>query len=252
MFPILQVGPLAVRVPGLILLAGVWVGVSLVEREAPRHKLSAGVLTNMIFYALVAGILGARLWYALRFFNIYVEDPLALLSVNPSTLAPLEGALTGALTAVIYTQRKSLPLWPTLDTLAPALAAFAAFVGLAHLSSGGAFGAPSAVPWAIELWGELRHPAQIYEILAAVIVLAIAWRLKDRAPFTGFTFLAWLGLAAAARLFLEAFRGDSVVIFGSLRSAQLASLAVLGASMAGLHALARGGTRDGRPETEDG
>ncbi len=186
-----------------------------------------------------------------RFLNAYLEDPLALLSLNPSTLSPLEGALTGLLGGVIYGQRKRLPLWPTLDALTPALAAFAAFVGLAHLSSGDAFGAPSSVPWAIELWGEARHPTQIYEILAALLILGAVWRLKDRAPFAGFTFLAWLVLAAAARLFLEAFRGDSVIVFGTLRAAQLASLALLGAAMAGMHVLGSR-TGDRRPGTGDG
>ena len=37
MFPILQLGPLALQVPGLLLLVGLWIGTLVVEREAVRY-----------------------------------------------------------------------------------------------------------------------------------------------------------------------------------------------------------------------
>lgn len=241
MFPILRIGPLALQLPGLFLLAGVWVGTWLLDGQAPRRKLSAGVLNNLVFIGLVAGLLGGRLWYALRFLEVYLENPGGLFSLNPSTLAPVEGTLTGIIAAAIYGGRKRLPLWDTLDALAPSLAAFAVAFGLAHLSSGDAFGAPSDLPWAIELWGTRRHPSQVYEVLAGGVVTLAVWRLSEHPPFPGCLFFTWLGLAAASRLFLEAFRGDSVIVFGTLRSAQLVSLGLLLGAMLGLHLLARRG-----------
>jgi phosphatidylglycerol:prolipoprotein diacylglycerol transferase len=133
----------------------------------------------------------------------------------------LEGLVTAGIISVIYAQRKGLPFWPTLDSLTPSLALFAVFVGAAHLSSGDAFGAETQVPWAIELWGARRHPSQIYEILASALIFLGIWRIRMRAEFPGFLFLLWLGMTAAGRLLLEGFRGDSVIVFGSLRSAQL-------------------------------
>lgn len=43
--------------------------------------------------------------------------------------------------------------------------------------------------------------------------------------------MGWLVLSAAARLFLEAFRGDSTLIFGSFRSAQVLAWLVLGLAL---------------------
>jgi phosphatidylglycerol:prolipoprotein diacylglycerol transferase len=235
MFPILQLGPLAIQLPGLFLLVGVWVAISLIEKEAPRHNLSTAALSNLILLGLVAGIVGARLWYAVRFIDVYLDNPLSLFSLNPSTLASGEGLLTGVLAAWIYAQRKGLPFWSTLDALAPGLAVFGIAVGLSHFSSGDAFGAPTSVPWAIELWGEQRHPSQIYEILLAALILFSLWRVRSWDVFPGFTFLSWVAMAAAVRLFLEAFRGDSVIILGSVRSAQVISLAILLGAMWGLH-----------------
>jgi len=120
------------------------------------------------------------------------------------------------------------------------LAVFAVFLGIAHLSSGDAFGGPTSMPWAIELWGARRHPTQVYEILPAILALVLVWRLRRTRTFPGFLCLAWLAIAAGSRPLVEPFRGDSVTIFGALRGAQLASLSVLAAVLASLHLRARG------------
>lgn len=235
MLPVLQVGPLAIQLPGLLLLAGVWLATTVIENSSARLKLSPAALNNAIFLGLVVGVFSARLWYALRYLGVYLENPLSLLALNPTTLAPAEGAITGMLAAGIYAQRMGLPLWGTLDALAPGVAVVSLALGFSHLASGDAFGAPADLPWAIELWGARRHPSQIYEILLAGVVLAALLEARRRAPLPGFVFLAWVVLAAASRLFLEAFRGDSVIVFGAIRLAQLVSLGLLQAALFALH-----------------
>lgn len=235
MLPILQIGPLAIQLPGLFLLAGVWVGVSRMDREARRLKLDAEALSNLVLVGLVAGVLGARLAYALRYLDVYLADPLSLLSLNPTTLAAPEGVLIGLLVAAGYAGRRGLPLWPTLDALTPGLAIFSIAVGFSHLASGDAFGAASDLPWAIELWGAQRHPSQVYEVLLGGLILFAVLELRGRLQAGGAVFLSWLGLTATGRLFLEAFRGDSLIVLESFRSAQLGSLGVLALALVGLH-----------------
>lgn len=227
MFPILQLGPLAIQLPGLFLLAGVWFATILIERTAPRFKVSPAAVNNMIFYALIAGILGARLGFVLQFLDAYLADPISVLALNPNTLSLPEGVLTGVIIAVIYGQRKGLRFWSTLDALSPGSAFFMVALGLAHLSSGDAFGAPATVPWAIDLWGATRHPSQIYEILGAVIVLVLVLRLGYQHLHPGMYALSFVMLTAAVRLMLEAFRGDSLLLFAGIRQAQAVSLFIL-------------------------
>jgi prolipoprotein diacylglyceryl transferase len=242
MFPILNLGGLAIQTPGLFLLAGIWLGINLIERQARHMNLDGERINNLLFLAFVAGLLGARLAYALRYLQAYLQDPLGLFSLNPSALAPFEGLLIACLAALIYGQRRRLQLWPTLDALTPGLALFAIFLGLAHFASGDAFGAPGQVPWTIELWGAQRHPSQIYEILAAALILILIWRGRSLKAPAGTLFLGWLGLSAAARLFLEAFRGDSLIVFETLRAAQLVSLGLLLVCLWALHLRARSAT----------
>ncbi len=49
MFLVLQIGSLALPVPGLVLLIGVWIGLSLAEREAARLGLNPEAVYNLAF-----------------------------------------------------------------------------------------------------------------------------------------------------------------------------------------------------------
>lgn len=245
MLPVLQIGPAAVQLPGLLLLAGVWIGSLLAERRARRLGLPGDGVERLILVALVLGVVAARLGYAASYPEVYLSRPVGLLALTPFTLAPDVGIAAGLIAAWVYGQRKRLPLWPTLDALAPGLAAFAVCLALAHLASGEAFGAPADVPWAIELWGARRHPTQAYELLASAAIFLLLLRLEAGRPHPGFAFGVFLALTAGARLVIEAWRGDSVVWFESLRAAQLVSLAVLLGALALLRRLAGSSPRPG-------
>lgn len=227
MLPYLSLGPLLVPMAAFTLLGGLWVGSALAEKEAARLKLNAADVYNLVFFGLVAGLIGARLVYAARYLNAYLASPASLLSLLPATLDVNAGVGIGLATAMLFGWRKRLPLRPTLDALAPGLAVFMVALGLAHLFSGDAFGAPTQLPWSVYLWDEYRHPSQVYETLAALVIFGLAWRWRTPAAGRGVNFVRVVALSAAARVFLEAFRGDSVIWGDGFRAAQVVGLAVL-------------------------
>ena len=213
---------------------GVWVGAWLTEKEAARLKVNPNDIYNLIFYGLIAGVAGARLAYATRYLSVFAANPWSLIALTPNTLWPEAGLLIGLAVTAWYGRRKQLPLRPTLDALAPGLAAFMIFFGIAHLMSGDAFGAPTKLPWAIYLWDDYRHPSQIYETLSALIIFAIIWKKPLGQSGAGLNFLLVVALSALAQMFLEAFRGDSIAWLGGVRAAQVIALIVLVAALAWL------------------
>jgi phosphatidylglycerol:prolipoprotein diacylglycerol transferase len=231
MLPILQIGPAAIQLPMLLILGGVWLGSALAERAGRRAGLPPGQLEALIFTALVAGVIGARLGHVLQFLDIYVQDPLAVLALTPVTLAPEVGAAVAGIAALVDGQRRRLALWPTLDALSVGAAGVAVAMALAHLAGGDAYGAPANLPWAIHLYGALRHPSQVYEALAAGAILAAIVGWRPRTPRPGRVFGVFVGMSAAARLILEAFRGDSLLLWGGIRAAQVVSLIALLAAL---------------------
>jgi prolipoprotein diacylglyceryltransferase len=65
-----------------------------------------------------------------------------------------------------------------------------------------------------------------------LVVLTGRGLLRSRQP--GVTFLAFLALSAVLRLFLEAYRGDSLLLVNGIRSAQVLAWLVLTTSLWGL------------------
>lgn len=203
-----------------------WLGLVLAERRSGKSGVSRDALNDLVFYSIGAFVLAGRLVFAVLQLSAFSSSPLSLLSPNPDLFDPLGGLAGALLTALILIQRKRLAVWKTLDALVPFFAMLAVGIGLMHLAAGTAFGRPADLAWAIHLWNAERHPSQLYEILAAMIILAITWfsRLPER---PGVSFLIFIALSSTARLFLEAFRGDSVLLPGGFRQAQVAALLVL-------------------------
>jgi prolipoprotein diacylglyceryltransferase len=219
MLPFLRLGPLLIQLPGLALLAGVWGATLLVEREALRLKLNAPAVVNLILYGLLGGLIGARLVFVAQHLDAYLASPLSLFSLNMSSLDRSGGLVSAVIIMVLLGRRHHLPLRPTLDALAPGLAVILVAMGIAHLLSGNAYGSPSQLPWAIYLWDEYRHPTQVYETVAALLILVV-WRVYSaRSPAPGTGFLMVVALSAAARIFIEAFHGDSLIWRGGFRGA---------------------------------
>jgi prolipoprotein diacylglyceryl transferase len=221
----------------LTLLIGLWTGITLAEKEARRLKFAKDQIYNLTFVGLLAGIVGARLVYAARYWEIYLDDPLSIVALNPGTLSPSGGVIFGLLAATLYGVWKNFPLQKTLDALAPGLAVFLIFWGIAHLLSGDAFGSVTNLPWAIYLWDEYRHPSQVYEILLAVGGFLVILKHPFGQPGDGTNFLLLIAFTAVSRLFLEAFRGDSLIWPGGLRAAQVVSLGILLLSLWLIHQL---------------
>ncbi len=236
MLPILNIGPLALPAPALAILAGIWIAIYLSERFAPRFGLSARSISNLILLMLLSGLLGARLSYLARYPQAFIQNPLDILSRNPGLLDPWGGIAVAIITAILYGQRKHLPFWRTLDVLTPGFAALAISIGFANLASGDAFGKPTDLPWAIFLWGDYRHPTQIYEIiLFGVLLGVILTNMKTWvAANAGLLFLTFLAGAAAIHLFVEAFIGDSLLFIQTYRSMQIIAWLVLALSLWGI------------------
>jgi phosphatidylglycerol:prolipoprotein diacylglycerol transferase len=235
MFPFLQIGSLAIQVPGLVLLIGFWVGLTLSEKLVERNSgkvISAAQITNLAWMALVSGLIGARLGFVLRFPSAFGLNPLNLVSLNPGLLDPWFGFSAAVLAVVIIAQRKGFAGWLLLDAFTPLFASVSAAIALSNLASGARYGLPADLPWSIELFGSLRHPAQLYDFLAIAFIQAILWLgIKQYQLGDGRLFFTFGALSSGAILFLEAFHGTGPIWFGGLRAIQIAAWLALAVSL---------------------
>jgi len=242
MLPILQGSFLTIRTPGLALLAGLWFGLDIASRFGVRRKLNVDKVFSVGFWATIAGLLAARLTFVLTHLGTYLKitpwDRVlgAIFALMPGTEIAPAGILAALIVAWWLMRRWRLPILPTADSYSPGLATLGISIGVAALLGGDMYGTETNLPWAINLWGGMRHPVQIYFALACVAILVILWRVdltrgKNLPPGTlSQLFLALMGLAL---LLLEPLRADSPVIFGSIRLLQVIGLVGIVAAMAG-------------------
>jgi len=210
----------------ILLVAAIWFGLALAEKRTEGHGVTKEQLNNITFYSLFGYILGGRVLFALANISSFTQSPPSLFSINIDLFDPIGGLVVALLVGLIYGQRKKLPFWGTLDSLTSLFAVLAIGSSLSHLAAGTAFGSPTTLPWGINLWNATRHPSQIYELIASLLIFSLIWSQKaDSSP--GISFLIFTSLTAGSRLFLEAFRGDSMVILNGLRVAQVVAWIVL-------------------------
>ena len=228
----------------ILVLAAVWLGLTLAEKRVSRYGILKEAFDNLVYYSILGYMLGGRILFVLEHLQVFFNSPLSIFSPNIDLFDPLGALATAILVGVIYGQRKKLPLWATLDALTPLFATLAIGLHLSQLAAGTAFGRPTALPWGMELWNATRHPSQVYELIVSIFIFSFLW-LRKSGFQAGFDFLWFTALTAGSRLILEAFRGDSSLIFNGIRSAQVVAWFVLAAALiAGEILSARENTRN--------
>ena len=242
MFPVIRVAGAALPSGTLAFLIAYLLGLYVGARRARGLGLKRDWIWDSGTYGFLAAILAGRIWYVLANLDAYRLDWLQVLAPNTGTLALREGTVVGVVVGVLYLLRQRVPLAAFADAVAPGAVLAAAVVSLGNLASGSGYGAPTELPWAIQLWNAQRHPTQIYEFLAslAILIYLIARRGSARGSIgslrgdPGETALWTVALYAAARVFLEAFRGDVTDAVAGFRPAQVAAWLVLLASIGAL------------------
>jgi phosphatidylglycerol---prolipoprotein diacylglyceryl transferase len=226
-FPIIQLGPIALQTPGLIWIAGIWLGLWAAEKSAKQAGLNSDLIYNLVLISFGAGVLGARLGYGVQYLAIFSSNWLNIFSPT-LTMLNLEAGLTvGLIAAAVYGQRKKMTFWKTLDVLTPGLSIFLIAFHMANLASGEAFGTQAVVPWAVDLWGQLRHPIQVYEGAASVAIAFAFWPRKRPLAVPGTAFWLFLALTSLSRLFFDFFRGDSSTLWANIHLPQLLAWFIL-------------------------
>jgi prolipoprotein diacylglyceryltransferase len=208
MFPILNIGPLAIQTPGLLIIIGIYISILVVEKQSKKFALKPNDVSNLIFLYLISTIIIGRLSYVFQFPSIFFENPLSILSISPTLFDFTSGLILSLLVALIFIQKKKLHLQRILDSISFPLLIFLLFLFLALFASGNLYGKPSSTVWSIPLWGASRHPLPIYYIIGLIPIIAFNAYLSKKKLISGQLFYKSFFYLALLVVFLDFFNGN--------------------------------------------
>jgi phosphatidylglycerol:prolipoprotein diacylglycerol transferase len=228
MKPVLfQLGPFPVSSFGVFLLAAFAVGILLLLPRTRRLGWDPGEVLDLSLYTIIGGVVGARAGYVLVNLRDFASDPVRIVTIWRDAGLTFYGALLGgAVVAWLYGRRRGWSLGRIADAAAPGLALGYAVAMIGALLYGLNYGRPATVPWAITLFGEPRHPTQLYLMAAALVIFGILAAAEGRPHAPGRVFWAFVALYGVARTGIEVFMDPtgSPRVAGPLTLAQVVSL----------------------------
>jgi phosphatidylglycerol:prolipoprotein diacylglycerol transferase len=267
MYPVLfKIGGLVVTSFGLMMALSFLTGGWILSRELRRKGEDPEVAWDIVMYAAVGGILGAKIYYMFLHWPETAADPVGAI-LSRSGLVWYGGFIAAALLVAWRISRIKLSVPRVADAVAPALALAYGLGRLGCFLVGDDYGAPSQLPWAMAFpqgappstAGNLRnyfgvavpdsipdatvltvHPTQLYEVAMAVIMFVILWRLRTRFTRPGLLFATYLALAGVERFIVEIFRAKDDRFLGPLTLAQTISIGLIVAAVLAARWLRRG------------
>jgi phosphatidylglycerol---prolipoprotein diacylglyceryl transferase len=202
---------------------------------------------EIVFAALIGGVVGARAYYLIEHFSQVKNDLLG--SVFSGTgLVWYGGAIGGAIGVIGWMRWRHALELRMFDMCATALALGYAIGRIGcQVSGDGDYGIRSSLPWAMGYPhgtvptppGVRVQPTPIYETVSMCLVAYLLWWLRDRVR-PGVIFALYFLLSGLERFLVEFIRRNSEVLAG-LTAPQLESLALMVIGAAWLATLLRGG-----------
>jgi phosphatidylglycerol:prolipoprotein diacylglycerol transferase len=229
---------------GLMLWLAAVVAAVVVDRNFKRARIDADAI-GMVAIAVVAGIIGAKVWHILDTPAEFRLDGWRVL-YDTAGFAWYGGLVFGIGALVFQGWRAKIGGLRILDLAAPA-AAIGYGIGRigCFLSGDGCYGVPTNLPWGMAFPNGIDpvfvrvHPTPLYEMAAGILIgWFLYWRGGKRHA-TGAILGQYLLLTGVARFLVEFIRRNPKVLWG-LSNAQFASA---GAAVAGIAIIAWAATR---------
>jgi phosphatidylglycerol:prolipoprotein diacylglycerol transferase len=243
-----QLGPLTVTGYGLMMMVAFLMAGWAIQRDLRARGLDEEYAADIVFAAVLGGIVGAKLWYVLL-----TGDWDALL--RRGGFVWYGGFLGGAAAVLLNGWRKGVPARWTMELTAAPLALGYALGRVGCFLVNDDYGIPSTLPWAMRFPQGLPettvanlermhvrfppgtdpfqvvavHPTQLYETALMLAAFAWLWRLRDHRHATGWRFGLYLVLAGCERLLVEFVRAKDDRLLGPFTLAQATSALAIAA-----------------------
>jgi prolipoprotein diacylglyceryl transferase len=256
---ILHLGPIPLHMYGLMIAAGVLVAASVGRRRYVRkggsddpevHKRRSEDFDSVAFWAVVAGIIGARLYHVITDYQLFEGHWERTVQIWKGGLGIWGAVVGGAFAVWLVGRRRKMIFGDVADSIVPGLAFAQAIGRWGNYFNQELFGGPTSLPWAVEIDRAHRptgyakyatfQPTFLYESLwCTALGFTLLWVDRRFELARGQLFALYAAGYTAFRFVMEEMRIDPAHTIGPLRVNAWVSIVVFVISVTVFFALGR-------------
>ncbi len=220
-----SIGNIVIHFYSLCILLGVISAYFVITREAKRKNINEDLILNIIFYGLIIGILGARIYYVIFNIDYYKNDILEIFKIWNGGLAIHGGIIFGFMFVYLYTKKKNLKFIKLTDIIVPGVILAQSIGRWGNFFNQEAYGMavskelleklliPKFIINGMHINNNYYLPTFFIEsilcLIGFIIILLIRKKNIKEGTVTAF-YLIWYGFI---RSIIEIFRTDSLMLF---------------------------------------
>lgn len=215
-------------------------------RKSFCAEYSEDSILDLTFWLVIAGVIGARLWFVLLNLSYFIKYPFEIIMINHGGISIQGAILGGVLVGYFYVKKHNMNFLKLADLYALVLPIGQAIGRWGNFFNSEAFGRPCDLPWKLYIPVlsrpsefvnvEFFHPTFLYESIANILIFLVLYFLlrKHFENKNGAIFFSYLMLYSVARFFIEFIRIDSVLNIGVVPVAAIMSVLFFIVGLGGL------------------
>jgi phosphatidylglycerol---prolipoprotein diacylglyceryl transferase len=154
---------LTIKSYGFMMVVGFLAAVTVIRYLSRHFTRDPQLITNAALYSLIAGVIGARLFYVIHYFDrSFRSDLLNVFAIWNGGLELIGGVVGALLVIVLYGRHHKVPIRHYLDVLAIGLVTALMFGRIGCFLNGCCYGRPTDLPWGVRFpYGSFSYSSQV-------------------------------------------------------------------------------------------
>lgn len=227
---IITIGNFTIHGYGLMIALGIIAALFLADKRAKRFSLNSDYVWSIAIWAILAGILGAKLLYIITDIKNIIADPSLLGDIGNGFV--FYGCIIGGVAAVyIYCRVKKLPFSSYFDLIMPSVALAQGFGRIGCFLAGCCYGKATSSPFSIVFTSSdfapnliPLIPTQLIMSFSDFALAAILLIIAKKNKVSGRISALYMILYSIGRFLVEFLRADPRGSVGALSTSQFISI----------------------------
>ena len=223
---------------GIIIAIGMALAMTIIFKEVKRTGQSEDYYYDLAIFAIIFGIIGARMYYVIFEWEQYRHNLLSVFNIREGGLAIYGGLIAGTITTCVFCKIKKMSIPQVLDTIILGIIIGQILGRWGNFFNREAFGGFTDNLFAMqirydEVGGVISeslekhiqivdnakyiqvHPTFLYESVWNLILFVVMMLMRKHKKFQGEIACIYLIGYGVGRFFIESLRNDQLTLWGT-------------------------------------